>query len=259
MHLSAAPVDRARPRLWIPRQHGAWAMLAVPILLGIAAAGFAPLQLLLVVTAVAGYLLVATTQAWLRARRRPSYGPSLAVYGVVAAVPAVLLVAVHPVLLASLIVLLPAAAITIAGARPGTPRELAASLAQVAFAAVLVPATALLAGPVDVRVVALATGLAGAELAGSVLVVRSVIRERDNAAFALLSAAFHLCLIAPAAVLLPGAYAILSAVLAARAVALPVVRRRRAAAGRPLRPVQVGMVELAASVALVALAFAVPF
>ena len=53
-------------------------MLAVPLLLGIAATAPSAWHLLLAVAALAGYLAAATAQAWLRARRRPSFVPSLA-------------------------------------------------------------------------------------------------------------------------------------------------------------------------------------
>jgi hypothetical protein len=39
-------------RLWVPRQHGAWAMLAVPLLLGIAATAPSPWHLLLGIAAL---------------------------------------------------------------------------------------------------------------------------------------------------------------------------------------------------------------
>jgi hypothetical protein len=63
--------------MWLPQQHDAWAMLALPILVGIAASRPVPGHLLLAAAAVAGYLASATLQAWLRARQRPSYVPSI--------------------------------------------------------------------------------------------------------------------------------------------------------------------------------------
>ena len=85
--VSVDVVQRRTARLWLPHQHGAWAMLALPILVGIAASRFVPGQLLLAVAAVAAYLASTTLQAWLRARRRPSYVPSIVVYGAATAVP----------------------------------------------------------------------------------------------------------------------------------------------------------------------------
>ena len=182
---------RARARLWFPRQHGAWAMLAVPLLLGIAATAGSAWHLLLAVAAVAGYLAAATAQAWLRARRRPDYVPSLAVYGGIFAIAGLVLVVAFPALLLSAVVVVPAGALVVGGARPGTPRDLANSLAQTAIALVLVPAAGLVSGAWDASVVVVATAVAGGYLVGTVLVVRSVIRERGNRGFAALSVGFH--------------------------------------------------------------------
>ena len=103
-----------------------------------------------------------------------------------------------------------------------------------------------------------ATFVAAGYLAGTVLVVRSVIRERGNRAFAALSVGFHAALVVAAAVALPWPYAVYAAGLTARAIALPLVERRRAGSPRPLRPIHVGIVEIVASTVLVLLAFAVP-
>jgi hypothetical protein len=132
------------------------------------------------------------------------------------------------------------------------------SLAHIAEASVLVPAAMLVAGETRTWVLAAATAIATAEMAGSVLAVRSVIRERDNPGFAVRSVGYHVVITLAAAATLPLAYAALGAGLTARAVALPLVRRRLAASGRGLRPLQIGLVETLASAALVAVALAVP-
>jgi hypothetical protein len=253
----APPATRARS-LWFPRQHGAWAMLAVPLLLGIAATAASPWHLLLAVAALSGYLAAATTQAWLRARRRPSFVPSLAVYGGAFAASGLVLLAAFPALALSAVVAVPAGALVIGGARPGTPRDLVNSLAQTAIALVLVPAAAHVSGAWEAEAVLRATFVAAGYLVGTVLVVRSVIRERGNRGFAALSVGFHAALVGAAAVALPWPYAVHAAGLTARAVALPLVERRRAGSPRPLRPIHVGIVEIVASTVLVLLAFAVP-
>lgn len=235
-------------------------MLAVPFLLGIAASRPDPWQLVLALTAVTGYLASAVAQTRLRARRRDGSPVPLLIYGAVFAASGMALVAIHPALLVSLAVLVPAGAITLGGARPGTRRDLAISLAQVAQAVVLVPAAALVSGAFDGERVLAATlvGAAYLVLVGTVLVVRSVIRERDNRAFAAVSIGFHGALVLGALAFLPLPYAVLAVTLAVRAAALPVIRRRRASTRRPLRPVQVGVVEMVAAAAVVLVAFVVP-
>jgi len=246
-------------KLWFPRQHGAWAMLAVPLLLGIAATAPAAWHLLLAVAALAGYLAAATAQAWLRARRRPSFIPSLAVYGSTLSAAGLVLLVAFPALALTAIVVVPAGALVVGGARPGTPRDLANSLAQTAIALVLVPAAAYVSGAWETEAVVGATLVAGGYLVGTVLVVRSVIRERGNRGFVALSVGFHAAFLGVAMVALPWPYAACAAGLLARAVALPLVERRRAGTSRPLRPVQVGIVEIVASTTVVIVAFAAGF
>ncbi len=63
-HVEPRPISGHR--LWIPRQHGAWAMLLLPVLLGVAASAPSPWQLVVAVDALAAYLASATLQVWSR-------------------------------------------------------------------------------------------------------------------------------------------------------------------------------------------------
>jgi hypothetical protein len=232
-------------------------MLATPLLLGVAVSGPDPWQLVVALAAVTGYLASATAQAWLRARRSPAYRRRLLLWAASFAGCGLALVVAWPELLLTLVVLLPAAAVTVAGARPGTPRDLGNSLAQVAQAVVLVPVTAWVSSAWDPEAVARMTVVAAVFLVGEVLVVRSVLRERGNVAFGRLSVGYHLVVVVAAAFALPPASAILAIALVVRAALLPVAQRHLAAAPHPLRPVHVGMIELACSIGLVVVAFVV--
>jgi hypothetical protein len=147
----------------------------------------------------------------------------------------------------------------IGGARPGTPRDVVNSLALTVIALVLVPAAAYLSGAWEPDAVVRATLVAAGYLVGTVLVVRSVIRERGNRGFVALSVGFHGAFLAVTLIALPWPYAVCAAGLLVRAIALPLVERRRAGTSRPLRPVQVGIVEIVASTVLVIVAFAAGF
>jgi hypothetical protein len=233
-------------------------MLLLPLLLGVAASRPSPWQLVLAGAALAAYLLSATIQAWSRARRHPAYRTPIMVYGAALLVFGGSLVVAYPALLLALLVIVPTAAIVLGGARPGTRRDLANSLAQVAQALVLVPAAAFVSGDLDIARAATYTAIAAGYLVGTVLVVRSVLRERGNEAFAALSGAFHGAMVVLVAVGLPLAYPFLAAGLTVRAIGLPLLQRRWASTARPLRPVHVGIVEIVSSVAVVAVSFAVP-
>ena len=254
----AAPRPVAAHRIWIPRQHGAWAMLLLPVLLGVAASEPSPWQLLVAIEALAAYLASTTFQTWFRGRRPLAYRSPLAVYTSLAAVVGVILLLRFPALALAALVAVPLGVIVFRGAQPGTRRDLANSLAQVAQALVLVPVTAWVSGAWDPQVVVAYTLVAAGYQVGTVLVVRSVLRERGNQAFAAFSAAFHVALVVLAALTLPAAYAVVAAGLAARAIALPIAQRRLARGRRPLRPVHVGIVEGIASLAVVLASFAAP-
>ncbi len=233
-------------------------MLAVPLLLGVAVSRPSAWQLVLAATAVTGYLAAASAQGFLRSRGGGRYRAPLIVYGGAFGALGLLLAWTHPILLMALVVLVPAAGTALWAARPGAGRAITASLAAVVQALVLLPAGAVLGGPFDWLVVGRATLLAAIYFLGTVLVVRSVIRERGNGGFAALSVGYHLGAVTLAGLLLPWAYAAYVAALAVRAAALPVLQLRWARSGRRLRPIQVGIVEIVASAALVALAFTVP-
>ena len=244
--------------LWFPHQHGAWAMLAVPLLLGVAASRPDPWQVVLAAAAVAGYLASATWQAWMRARRRPSLLFSLRVYGGAFATLAAVIVVTHPPVAVAAVVVVPAAAFAILGARPGARREIGDTLAQVVEALILTPVAAYLSGAPDPPTVAVYTAISAAYLVATVLVVRSVLRQRGNTTFAVGSVAYHVGLVVFAAVWLPTAYAVIAAGMTVRAIGLPLVQRRFAGTSTPLRPVHVGAVEAVAALAVVLVAFLVP-
>lgn len=260
MTTDARPEARAIPahRIWIPRQHGAWAMLALPLLLGVAASRPDAWQLVLAGAAYAGYLASITAQTWSRARRPPAYVPPIVVYGAVFALLGLLLVVAFPALLATLLVFVPAGLVVFGGARPGTRRDLANSFAQVAQALVLVPAAAYVAGDPDWTRIVAYTLVAAGYLVGTVLVVRSVLRERGNDRFAAFSIGFHVVVLAAAAAAMPWPYALVAAGLLARAIELPLLQRRWSGGPHPLRPIHVGVVEIVSSLAVVVVSFAVP-
>lgn len=237
-------------------------MLAVPLLLGTAASRFDVGQLLLAATALSGYLAIWSAQGWLRVRQRQHFHLPLLTYATAFVIFTVTLVLVHPGVLAAAVVVVPAGVLILVVSRLRNPRSLAVTLLQVAAALVLVPTAAVVADPstpmMPMRAtVARATLVAGIYLGGSVLVVRSVIREREHAWFAVGSVLMHILALTTAAVLLPWPYAILVGLLAVRAALLPLARRWLVSS-RPLRPIQVGLVELGCAIAVVGLAFLAP-
>jgi hypothetical protein len=238
-------------------------MLAVPLLLGIAASRPAIGQLPLAGAAISGYLAMTSAQGWLRGRQQSRYRLPLVAYAAAFLACTGILALLRPSVLAAALVLLPAGVLILAISQLRHSRSLLVALLEVLVALVLVPTAASAADRSATFVpmaddVAKATLIAGVYLLGSVLVVRSVIRERERPWFAVGSVLAHVAAVPVAAALLPWPYAVLAGLLALRAALVPLVRRWLLGQGRQLRPVQVGMVELAAAIGVVALAFLSP-
>jgi hypothetical protein len=230
----------------------------VPFLLGIAAGGARPAHLLLAAAAVSAYLCSVPAIEWVRARRSELLRPA-AVFGAVVAASGIMLLTEWPELLLVGAAVAVAAGAAVAVALAGRPKSVVVSLVEVAQAIALVPAVAIISGTLDEPSTLRAAIAAGIYLLGSVLLVRSMIRARGDARVRAASIAFHAIGVLAAAVLLPWPYAVFAAGLLARAVALPLIQARFDATPRRLRPIHIGVVEIVASVTLVAMAFGVGF
>ncbi|MFF2197238.1 YwiC-like family protein [Streptomyces sp. NPDC058157] len=230
---------------WIPDQHGAWAMLAVPFLAGTFlsphpgwghAALFAAWLL--------GYAAAFHAQQWLRLHARGlrsarRHGVPAVVCGAAAGAFAVPLAVLHPWLLLAAAAALPFVAVNTRYAWRGRERALANGLAAV------VPACGMLL--VAARLGGLGPGgawRAGAAcllyFAGTVPYVKTMIRERGSLPYRRSSVAYHAVALAAATALSCWLTPLFAACLT-RAALLP---------GRGLRPPKVGALELTLSTAL---------
>jgi hypothetical protein len=90
------PGHAARRRRFIPPQHGAWAMLAVPYLAGLVAAGYRWPDVPLLGAWIAGYLLSYYAFQAVKTRRVRRYRTQLVLYTAVAAPLATLVVVARP-------------------------------------------------------------------------------------------------------------------------------------------------------------------
>lgn len=260
LQTTASERIRQRPAVhWMPRQHGAWAMLGVPLVLGVLASRPDPWQLALAGAAVSAYIASSNLLEWTRARR-PAYLRPAAAFGAVLVVSGLALIARFPPLVWFAAGMACAGLLALAIAAAGHPRSIGASLTQSAQAVLLAPAAAVVAGIAPGAPSVLhATLVAGLYLLSSVLVVRSMIRERGSRSFLAASVAYHAAAVFVEAAVLPWAYAAIGVLFEFRAVALPLLQQRLADTPRRLRPVHVGLVELCAAAALVLVAAIVRF
>jgi hypothetical protein len=214
-------------------------MLLVPWLAGVLTAGFRWVHLPLLGAWLAGYLASYYVFQAVKTRRLNRFRAQLVAY----AVPTVLLGGLVLGLRPSVLWYAPAYALLLAVnagyAFRHRERALANDLASVAQSCLMVFVCATVAGaPLD-RVLPAFLAVT-AYFVGTVLYVKTMIRERGHVGYYRASVAYHLVILAVAA-WFRAPVAILFAALLARAIVFP---RRR------LTPKQVGLVEIVASVLL---------
>lgn len=198
---------------WVPNQHGAWAMLAVPVLVGALVSGVTWRHGLLLVTWSVAYLAFFAAGLWLRSGRKVRYLPPVRAYAVAAALLGAVLLLTAPGLLRWAPVYAVLLATSLASSVRRTDRGwlndavtvLAATLMTVVAAGLGThadpTATALLGvGTGADRVVPpgaaepdvwLAAGLLTAYFLGTVPYVKTLIRERGRRSVLAVSIGFH--------------------------------------------------------------------
>lgn len=200
-----APAADRGLRLVLPPQHGAWAFLLVPLLLGFALLGWSVPGLVLTVAWVAAYpasyfLGRAVVVRWRRGRwsriatrERDRARPWI----VIAAAASLALLPGRPWLLAAGAGLALAWGASLWLSRTGHERGLGNDLVLVGQASLAVPLLAAMTTPGWPASVAWqAAGVCLVFFAGSVLHVKSLIREAGNRRWAVASRAYHLTALA---------------------------------------------------------------
>jgi hypothetical protein len=242
--------SRRRSERVLPDQHGAWAFLLLPVALGLAAGGWSPAVLVLVVVWVAAYPLTWALTGALAAPRPQRFRRALVVWSVVAVPAAGATVVARPWLLYVGAAYVALFLVNLWFARHRRERALANDLVLVAECTAMVPVVvgvaaaggwavpiAAMAEPA-VLVLALACAVT---LVGSTLHVKSLIRERRNPRFARASRSYAVAsvVVMTAAVAVTEVDWPLVLPFVALAVRAFVVRDPR------MRPARIGLVELA--------------
>jgi len=243
MDNTTGTLPRSRParrrRQFVPPQHGAWAMLAVPYLAGLLAAGLRWPDLPLLGAWLAGYLLSYYVFQAVKSRRPGRYRDQLVLYCAIAAPLAAVVIAARPTVLWYAPAFAGLSAVNAGYAWRRRERALLNDIASVIQSCLMVLVAATVAGSppsavLDVFVLCLAYFL------GTVFYVKTMIRERGNPAFRRWSIGYHVLALAVAGWLGPWTGALFGWLLL-RAVLLP---------GRGWSPKRVGLVEIANCVLL---------
>ncbi len=225
-------------------------MLALPLVVGVWLAGPDPSHLPLAAFWLVGYLAYHATGRWLRARRRRRDLPPLVVYASLAVPLGLVTVVTAPHLVRWLPVFLPLLAVSIWLTLRGAERSLANDVVTVVAACLMAPVAFDAGDGSEWTALWVAFGILTAYFLGTVLYVKTMIRERGRAGYVRASVAYHLAGVLAAGWLAAAGWqtgwlVAVWGVLAVRAAVGPAVNRRR---DRPLRPVVVGVGEIVASV-----------
>ncbi|MGV8967821.1 MAG: YwiC-like family protein [Cellulomonas sp.] len=233
-----SPAKR-RLRRYLPPQHGAWAMLLVPFLVALITAGTDWLQIPLLIAWLAGYLLSYYALLALKTRRPARVGPQVRLYAAITVPAALVVVVARPEVMWFAPAYAALLAVNAWYAWRHRDRALTNDLASVVQGCLMVPVAATVAGVSPVAVLEPFV-IVLLYFVGTVLFVKTMIRERGDASFLRISIGFH-----AAATVLAGLiawpWAILFAWFGVRAAWLP----RYA-----MTPKSVGFVEIGNCVAL---------
>lgn len=181
---------RRRWRRYLPPQHGAWAMLVVPYLVGVLCAGPSWTQLPLLVAWLGGYLLSYYVFLAVKTRRPSRAVAQVLVYSAVTVPAALLVVVVRPELLAFAPFYAVLLAVNAWYAWRQSERALLNDLASVVQGALMVPVAAGAAGLAPAAVLAPFVVVL-LYFAGTVLYVKSTIRRRGDPRYLGGSIAYH--------------------------------------------------------------------
>ncbi|WKD59961.1 YwiC-like family protein [Corynebacterium caspium] len=261
---------------WIPNQHGAWAMLISPAVIGtvIAVTGISQRQeffeYLLIITILlawfsgygAFFAFGLVAKARTAARKRDYLTPVL-VYGGISLVTMLLSLFMKPNLAYWALVFGPLIGIAIYETIKGRSRSTLCGVSTTVASAVLIPVMAQVA--MGARMVDIPWGIINAAIilalyfSGTIFYVKSMIRERNNLAFLKVSIGYHVfALLAAAAIwiwaLVSFSTASTSKILILGVMAIPVIGMvwalyraidmpKRMRAGEKFTPKQVGLQE----------------
>ena len=212
-------------RKWIPNQHGAWAMLITPLMVGAFLGDGRWLHLLLLLSWLAAYCANFYLSVAMKTKRWSKYRSQLLAYGAVALVGAVPLLMAQPQLLWIGFVAAPTFLVNAYYVRERNERSWVNDLAGIALAfAVGFGAFRLGYAGSDRDVVDRAwraIGVVSLYFVGTVLYVKTMIRERGVALWMRLSIGFHILLLALLVAMQWWLLAVVAVAALARAIVVP--------------------------------------
>ena len=275
------PKKRRRgKRGWVPNYHGAWGMLVLPAVVGIVVGGWSWMDAVVLPAWWSAYFSYWVLTQWLRTRsprKRAPLRTPLAVYSAITLILALISLARAPYLVGWGLLLVPLAAVAVHQSWRGKERSLLSGSVTTLAASLMAlvvydlgtggrggwlglgpEASELRGQSLNGSLTGwpwmwLLTGFLAAYFVGAVPYVKTMIRRRGDPRMIIGSIGFHAVVTAAAlgcavAGLMSGVHALVWVLLLLRAVALPMLQRRRMDSGQKLVPVKlVGRLEVVAS------------
>lgn len=241
---------------WVPNYHGAWSMVAIPPILGIIEGGFVKEHVLVLGTWWVGYFCFFAMTLWLRSHLRARYLRPMLTYGAIAAAFGIAALVSMPALARWALPFIPLACLSAWAAWIRKDRSLWSGFSTIIAACLLLPVSWDVsqggsAGFGATPEIWLQTVALFGYFGGTVLYVKTNIRERNSQSYFIGSVVWHAAWFAAAVFIAMGDqwhlsifHAVVWALLVVRAVVVPKVLRPRTLA--------IGVGEIVAS-ALVAL------
>ena len=240
-------------RGWIPNYHGAWAMIIIPPLVGIIEGGFRAAHIPLLAMWWVGYFFFFAATVWLRSQLKDRFRAPVVAYGIATVVAGLATWWAAPYLWRWVPVFLPLVALAGWAAWKRQDRSLGAGLDTVVAASLLLPvswdvASGGSAGLAATPEIWTQTALLFGYFAGTVFYVKTNIRERNSNGYLAASIAWHALWLVGALIVSNPWHVAVWVVLVARAIAVPLLRRR----GVGISVTAIGVAEVVTSILVTA-------
>ncbi|WP_157259696.1 YwiC-like family protein [Paenibacillus sp. OSY-SE] len=210
-----------RVRSYIPNQHGAWAMLIVPFVVGMFASRPNMTHVWLFVAWLAVYCGSFACMQWIKTRRITVYLGPMLVYGVTFVVSAVVVVALRPDIWWMGAVMLPLFVVNLMFAKQKNERHLVNDFVAVLQFCWMLIISFEIGGGTDWSLAWRLFAACVLYFVGTVFYVKTMIREKGNPVYYALSIIVHLIAASIVGLLFPAWIAVPFALLFIRAVWMP--------------------------------------
>lgn len=229
-------------RTWIPNQHGAWAMLIAPVLVGALAGGITGWHALLLLSWLSAFCLNFYTSLSIKSRKPARYQRQMLAYGTATAAFGLPLAWHDPDVLRMAIAAVPAFIVNLVFVLQRNERAWFNDVVGIALAGVVgFGAYRIGTSPTDDAHAFRAVMAICVYFVGTVIYVKTLIRERGSRLWLNLSYGFHAALVALCLVTGWWIAAAVAGLLLFRAIAVP---------GRGWTPKRVGLTEIASTIAV---------